>query len=139
MKISNLFFKYKEQISYIFWGAATTAVNICVYFFCTRIFSMGVIAADAIAWFLSVLFAFWSNKCFVFASKSWAPSVALPELYKFAGGRLFSGLLEIGILWSGVGILHIHDGLVKLFACVIVVILNYIFSKLFVFRRNHHA
>lgn len=136
MTIPNLFSKYKEQISYLFWGVATTAVNFCVYFLCTRVFFMDVVPADALAWLLSVLFAFWANKCFVFESKSWKPEVAFPEFWKFAGARVFSGLLEIGILWLGVETLHLHDGLVKIFAAVLVVILNYMFSKLFIFRKG---
>lgn len=137
MNIRELFYKYKEQILYLFWGAATTAVNYCIYFLCTRALQFAVVPANALAWLVSVLFAFVVNKCFVFASKSWAPSVATPELIKFAGARVFSGLLEIGILWLCVDILHMHDGVIKLLASVLVVILNYIFSKLFIFRGGN--
>lgn len=139
MKISNLFSMYREQISYLFWGTATTAVNFGAYFLCARVFGMGVVPADALAWLISVLFAFWSNKCFVFESKSWKPAVAFGELAKFSGARVFSGFLEVAMMWLGVVILHLYDGAVKLAAAVIVVILNYIFSKLFVFRRKKHG
>lgn len=134
MYIRDLLRKYKEPIRYIFWGAATTGVNYCVYFLCTRLLSLAVVPADILAWLLSVLFAFWVNKCFVFDSKSWKPKIAFPELVKFAGARVFSGLLEVGILWLCVEVMHLHDGPVKLLASVLVVILNYFFSKLFVFR-----
>ena len=136
MTLRDMFYKYKEQILYLFWGAATTGVNYCVYFLCTRLFFLDIIPADALAWLCSVLFAFWTNKCFVFASKSWKPASAFPEFYRFAGARVFSGLLEMGILWLCVEVLHLHDGVVKLFASVLVVIANYIFSKLFVFRKG---
>ena len=137
MKIRELFYKYQEQIRYLFWGAATTSVNYCVYFLSTRALQMAVVPANTLAWLISVLFAFWVNKSFVFASKSWKWSVAAPELFKFAGGRVFSGLLEIGILWLCVDIMHLHDGVIKLLASVLVVILNYVFSKLFIFRGGN--
>lgn len=137
MTIRNLITKYKELILYIFWGAATTAVNYCAYFLCTRLGQMHYIAANVLAWLVAVLFAFWSNKCFVFKSTSWAPRFVLPELYKFTGARVFSGLLETGILWLGVDVLHFHDGITKLLVSVLVVILNYVFSKLFIFHRGN--
>lgn len=137
MTIRGLFNKYKELILYMLWGSATTAVNYGAYFLFTRLGQMHYIAANALAWLVAVLFAFWSNKCFVFESKSWAPQIAVPEFIKFTGARLFSGVLETGILWLCVDQWHFHDGLTKLFASVVVIILNYVFSKLFIFRGGH--
>lgn len=139
MKIKHLYSKYKEQIDYLFWGGATTAVNWAVYFLCTRVFSIGSIVSSVLAWLIAVLFAFWGNKCFVFDSKSWNAKIALPEFYKFAGARVFSGVLETGILWLCVYKLGLNDGVVKVFAGILVVILNYIFSKLIIFRRNENG
>lgn len=136
MTIRGLFYKYKELVLYMLWGAATTAVNYSAYFLCTRLGQMHYIAANTLAWLAAVLFAFWSNKRFVFESKCWALRVAVPEFCKFTGARLLSGVLETGILWLCVDQWHFHDGLTKLLASVLVIILNYIFSKLFIFRRG---
>ena len=137
MKIRSLLAKYKELILYGLWGAATTVVNFGVYFLCTRIWSIHLVASNMLAWVAAVLFAFWSNKCFVFESKSWAPQVALPEFFKFTGARFFSGLLETWLLWLCVEQLHFHDGVTKVLVSILVVLLNYIFSKLFIFRGGN--
>ncbi|MBQ3252319.1 MAG: GtrA family protein [Oscillospiraceae bacterium] len=136
MKIRSLFYKYKEWILYLFWGFATTAVNYIVYFLCTRLGKFHYIPANILAWLWAVLFAFWSNKSFVFRSQSWQPNVVIPELCKFTGARILSGVLETGILWLCVDRMHLYDGLVKLLAGILVIILNYIFSKCFIFRKG---
>lgn len=134
--IRDLLIKYKELILYVFWGAATTAVNFIAYFLCTKVFHMHYVAANVLAWLVAVLFAFWSNKSFVFESKSWAPKVVIPELCKFTGARVFSGALETGLLWLCVDLLHFPDDIIKILAGILVIILNYIFSKLFIFRKG---
>lgn len=90
-----------------------------------------------ISWICAVVFAFVTNKPFVFHSYDWSVSVALPELGKFVGSRLLSGLLETAVLAVTVDLLHLHNLAMKLIASVIVVILNYVFSKLIVFRTVH--
>ena len=137
MKLRGLFAKYKELILYGLWGAATTAVNFGVYFLCTRLLHIHLVVSNMLAWVAAVLFAFWANKCFVFESESWALRVALPEFFKFTGARFFSGLLETGLLLLCVKQLHFHDGVTKVAVSVLVVLLNYIFSKLFIFRGGN--
>lgn len=140
MTIRKLVSKYKEPILYMVWGAATTAVNYGAYFLCTRLAQIHYVAANALAWLAAVLFAFCSNKYFVFASKSWAPRIAIPEFLKFTGARLFSGALETGILWLCVEQYHFPDGLTKLLAGVLVIIFNYVCSKFFIFAgRNQNG
>ena len=136
MTIRSLLSKYKELILYGLWGVATTIVNFGVFFLCTRVWDIHYVIANVLAWTIAVLFAFWSNKCFVFESKSWAPRIAVPEFLKFTGARFFSGLLETGLLWLCVELLHFHDGVTKVAVSVLVVIANYIFSKLFIFHKG---
>ena len=123
--------KYRQVIDYLFWGAATTGVNYIVYFLLTRVFLVGTVPANIAAWAVSVIFAFLVNRAFVFHGKG----NPFKEFALFTGGRIFSGALETGILWLCLDILAFHDGLVKIFASVIVVILNYIFSK-FIFKKR---
>lgn len=133
MTIRTLYSKYRQLLLYVFWGAATTAVNYATYYLLRQIDGLYILLSGAFAWLASVLFAFWSNKSFVFESKSWAPRVALPELWKFMEARLFSGALETFILWLCVEQLALPEGLTKVGASVLVVILNYVFSKLLIF------
>jgi len=139
MNLPALYAKYKEPISYLFWGAATTAVNYIIYFLCTDLFQLHYLGANILAWVGAVLFAFVTNKCFVFDSKSWAVAVVLPELLKFSGARVLSGVLETALLWLFVDLCKFPDGIIKIAISVLTVILNYVFSKLFIFRREQNG
>ena len=123
--------KQRQIIAYLFWGGATTAVNFICYFLLTRLLVLSPVAANIVSWAVSVLFAFGVNRRYVFHGEG----NILKELGLFAGGRVFSGALETGVLWLCVAVLHFHDGVVKVAVAVIVVILNYIFSK-FIFRKK---
>ena len=123
--------KHRQMIAYLFWGGATTAVNFICYFLLTRGFSADPVSANIAAWAVSVIFAFFVNRCYVFHGEG----NIFREFFLFAGGRVFSGALETGILWLCVDILKFHDGIVKIAVAVLVVILNYIFSKL-IFRKK---
>ncbi len=139
MKIRNLFIKYKELISYVLWGAATTAVNYAVYFPCTKLLRLDHILSNVIAWIVAVLFAFVVNKAFVFASKSWKRDTVLGELWKFVSARILSGVLETLILFIFVNLLRFDDGIVKILAGIAVVLLNYAVSKMFVFKKQQNT
>ncbi len=128
--------KYKELLSYIFWGAASTAVNYGVYFLCTKPLQLDYLTSNVIAWVVSVAFAFVVNKLFVFESRSLAVKTVLSELWKFVSARIFSGVLETGILFVFVTLLHMNDSVVKIAAGVIVIILNYVMSKLLIFNKT---
>ena len=136
MKIRQLLHKYRELIAYVFWGAATTAVNYAVYFLCTRVLGIYHITGNIIAWAVSVAFAFYVNKLFVFRSASWKAAVVLGELWKFVSARILSGFLETGMLFLFVDILHFNDAVIKILASIIVVLLNYVISKLMIFTKK---
>ena len=133
--MKELFTKYKELISYVFWGAATTAVNYCVYFLCTQLLQIQYLVSNVLSWVAAVAFAFVVNKLFVFASKSWAVRKVLSELWKFVSARILSGVLETGILFLFVSALKLPDGPVKVAAGVLVIILNYAVSKWLIFKK----
>lgn len=127
--------KHKELISYIFWGAASTAVNYGIYFLCTKPLQLDYLVSNVIAWVVSVAFAFVVNKLFVFESKSLVAKTVLSELWKFVSARIFSGMLETGILFVFVTLMHMNDSVIKIAAGVIVIILNYVMSKLLIFNK----
>ena len=91
--------------------------------------------SNVIAWVVAVAFAYLTNKPFVFRSHDWSAKTVIPELTKFVGSRIASGALETGIIFLTVDILLWNGNVMKLVTSVIVVVLNYIASKLLVFRK----
>ena len=128
--------KHREIVSYIFWGVMTTAVNYAAYFLLRNVFLVPLVAGNAAAWAVSVLFAYFVNKLFVFRSKDWAWRVALRELWQMVASRIFSLGLETGILWLFVEKLLLNEFIVKLAANVLVVIVNYVLSKFIIFNKK---
>lgn len=134
-KIRELLVKYQDIISYLFFGALTTVVNYLVYYPLTNLFSFDETLANVIAWVVSVAFAFVTNKPFVFKSHDWSSEVVVPELTKFVSTRIGSGLLETAMIFVFVKLLRFDGNIVKLVVSVLVVIINYVGSKLIVFRK----
>lgn len=134
--IRALLHKHRELISYVFWGVMTTLVNYVTYFLLKELLHVALVPRNVIAWAASVLFAYFTNKLFVFRSRDWAWRVALRELWQMAASRLFTLGLETAILWLFVEKLRFSDVIVKLAANVVVVIANYVLSKFIVFRKK---
>lgn len=135
-KLFALFKKYEEVISYLFFGGLTTLVNYATYLPCYNIFGISGAVSNVVSWCTAVTFAFLTNKPFVFKSHDWSAKVVIPELTKFVGFRLGSGILETGIIFVTVDCLGWNGNIIKLITSVVVVILNYIASKLLVFRKK---
>ena len=114
----------------------TTAVNYIVYLPCYNLLHLSASVSNAIAWVAAVAFAFLTNKPFVFRSHDWSAKVVVPELVKFVGTRIGSGVLETLILFVTVDMLHWNGNLWKLVTSVLVVILNYVGSTLLVVRKK---
>ena len=113
--ILPLFRKYSEYILYVFFGGVTTVINIVAYWICTRWLGMDTDWATTIAWILAVIVAYVTNRI---------------------GARIATGLMDLGIMHLFVEVLHWPDMPVKIASNVLVIILNYIFSKLFIFRKK---
>ncbi len=162
-KIKGLFVKYKEIIMYIIFGVLTTLVNWVVYTVLIKIFGSAaesemilftlfgrnismkifyIFIANLVAWIAGVIFAFITNKIWVFESKSWQLGLLMKELWLFILARLITGVMEwfgVPLLWA-IGmdqdLFGIDGFLAKIVVSVIVVILNYVFSKLIIFRKK---
>lgn len=124
-----------EIVSYLFFGVLTTLVNYAGYYGATRWLNLGVVTATITAWIMAVLFAFVTNKLWVFDSHNTSLCVALRELSAFIACRLFSGVLDVGMMWLFVECLGCPDMVVKLGANGVVVVLNYLFSKWWIFKK----
>ena len=135
-KLKALVEKYYDILVYLVFGVLTTAVNYMVYLPCYNLLHLSSAVSNVIAWVAAVAFAYVTNKPFVFHSHDWSAKTVVPELTKFVGTRLGSGGLETLILLVFVDILSMNGNLWKLLTSVLVVVLNYIGSKLLVFRKS---
>ena len=135
-KIKALFVKYYDILVYLVFGVLTTVVNYLVYLPCYNLLGLSSSASNVIAWAAAVAFAYVTNKPFVFHSHDWSMEIVIPELTKFLGTRLGSGALETVILLVSVDWLGMNGNVWKVLTSVLVVIINYIGSKLLVFRKN---
>ena len=134
-KLKSLFVRYYDLITYLVFGVLTTVVNYLVYLPCYNLLEMSAAVSNVIAWAVAVAFAYLTNKPFVFRSHDWSAKTVVPELTKFVGSRIASGALETGIIFLTVDLLAWNGNVMKLVTSVIVVVLNYIASKLLVFRK----
>lgn len=130
-----LFLKYKEMILYVFFGGLTTLVNWGLYWVLVNWFGVHFLVSTVIAQIASILFAYVTNRIWVFESKVHGFRGIALEMLRFFGCRGVSILLDLGCMKVGVDILHIDDTWMKLLSNVVVVIVNYVFSKVFIFRK----
>ena len=134
-KLRDLLAKYQDIISYLFFGVLTTAVNYLVYYPLTNVLGFDETVTNVIAWVVSVAFAFVTNKPFVFKSHDWSAKVVVPELTKFVSTRVGSGLLETLMIFVLVKLMRFDGNIVKIAASIFVIVINYVGSKLIVFKK----
>ncbi len=135
--LSNLYNKYKEIINYLIFGGLTTLISIGTYALFTKIFNIDYLISNVLSWIIAVLFAFVTNKLFVFESKSKDKALVSKEIINFFFFRIVSLGLEMIIMYVFVDLLLINDLITKIIAQVIVILSNYIFSKVFVFKKSN--
>lgn len=135
---------HREMVTYLIYGVLTTVVNYVVFWVCGKALGTDKLLGDknylisnGVSWVAAVAFAYVTNKLFVFDSKSWAPRVLLKEIPSFVGARALSLVFDMGIMFMCVTLIGMHEMIAKLLSQVVVVILNYFFSKLFIFRGKH--
>ena len=121
----------KELISYVIFGILTTLVNILVYLLFTRLIGLNYLISNILAWFFSVLFAYITNRIWVFESEN---INIFKEIALFFSGRLFSGIVDTALMFVFIDLLFVGDSISKIIIQVIVVALNYIISKFIVFK-----
>lgn len=134
-KIQALIQKNRNVLVYLVFGVLTTVVNYAVYLPVYNWLGLSAAVSNMIAWVAAVAFAFLTNKPFVFQSHDWSSKTVLPELSKFVGCRVASGAMETVILFLAVDLLHWNGNIWKFVTQVLVVILNYVASKLIVFKK----
>ena len=151
--IKKLFLKYKEIISYVFFGVIATIVNLVSFKLFELILGERLyLVTNVVSWLITVIFAYFTNKLWVFESKSWKANVVVKELIGFFGARIFSLVVEEAGLWLMIDICHMGNiswdilsiningnMIAKIIMQVVVVILNYVFSKLIIFKKKKNV
>ncbi len=137
-KFIKILKKYKELISYLIFGALTTVVSLVVYYLSVFTFlspnnAFELQIANIISWIAGVCFAYFTNRKYVFESKE---KNKLKESGKFVFARVVTLIMDMAIMWIGVTLLHGNDKVIKLISQIIIIVSNYIFSKIFVFKKG---
>lgn len=138
IKCLKLYRKYEEIINYLIVGGLTTVVSLGSYYLCIYTFLDPDIwyqlqIANIISWICAVTFAYFANRIFVFKSKN---EKKLKEAVSFYSSRVATLLMDMGIMFVFVTLLHLNDKIMKLVVQVVVTVANYILSKLFVFKKK---
>lgn len=135
--IKNLWLRYKELFFYAVFGVGATVINIVSYSVLANAFGKKYfLIANIIAWILAFIFAFITNKLFVFESKSWEAQIAIKEFVGFLSARLATGILDTVLMWLFVSVISLDDTLSKIIINILVIIINYIASKFFIFKKE---
>lgn len=134
-KLINIYKKYEEVINYLIVGGLTTVVSILIYALFTKLFHVNYMISNLISWIGSVLFAYVTNKKFVFKSKCENKKKVFTEIYQFFKYRVFSFIIDVLLMYVLVELITFDDMIAKVIVQIVVIILNYVFSKLFVFKK----
>lgn len=135
-KLADWYRKHKEGMRYLIFGALTTILNIIAYAVLYYLFHISNAVSNILAWIIGATFAYITNKLYVFNSKVNTKTELLKEIVYFYGCRLLTLVVDEGIMivtvdkfcWNGI--------LMKIIANIIVIILNFIFSKILIFKNN---
>ena len=135
-KVKPLLYKYQDILLYGIFGVLTTLVNIVSYWLMAHPLKMGVMASTMLAWVFSVCFAYVTNRKWVFRSKASGTKAVVKELVSFFACRIATGVVDWACMFLFVEVLRFNDVVIKVLANILVIILNYIASKLLVFRQK---
>lgn len=134
-KIRAFYADYKEFLLYLFFGGLTFIVSVSSYVFCNLKLGINVLTANIVSWILAVAFAYVTNRIWVFQSASCSKAGVFREIISFAGSRIATLILEETVLFVFITVMNFNSIAVKITAQIIVILSNYLLSKLFVFTR----
>ena len=137
--IRNLYHQNKEIILYLVFGVMAFCLSVGLFALFHSVAGMNVLLANAVSWIITVLFAFFTNRTYVFRAGSGGLPVLFRQMLSFCSGRLFTLLVEEAILWIFISVLDFASIPVKIAAQVVVVVLNYVISKWIVFAKKEEA
>ena len=136
-KLKELFYKYYELITYVFFGGITTVVDFVIYYSLLWAFGEEIyIPASVAAWAGAVFVAYVTNKTIVFRDETKGAKAVFWQTFRFLLSRVFTLGVQTALMWLFVDVLHMSQWLVKLPVAVVVVLLNYVISKIMVFTKK---
>lgn len=135
-KFTEWYREHKEGMRYLVFGGFTTVVNIIVFYICQSGFKLSTIISNIIAWIIAVFFAYITNKWCVFYSEAEDIKALFKEISSFFGARVFTLVIETIFLKITIDLIGMNSILMKIISNIIVIVLNFIFSKLFIFKNK---
>lgn len=133
----NLYMKYKEVINYLIFGFLSFVVSMLTYYLARLCFDY--VVSNLVSWIMAVIFAYVTNKRFVFESKVNSKQKLIKEFFVFVMSRIFTLILETILMYVMIDWIHMNDMLVKVIAQIVVILTNYILSKLIIFKKQNNA
>ncbi len=137
--MARIFDRYRTVIAYLFFGGLTTMINIAVYLGLARWLGVSYLVSNVSAWIVSVLFAYAANRIWVFGSQGRGLSHIWREGSAFIGSRLLSGAVDTALMYLMIELLGLDDLAVKLFANGVVIVMNYVIAKEWVFKDRERG
>ena len=139
-KKKELYFKYEEIINYLIVGALTTLITLITYFLFTNTFlssktDLDIQIANVLSWICAVIFAYFTNRKYVFKSKVKGQK-QVKEIINFFGSRVASLLIDMSLMFLLFSIMHINDAICKLITQGVVIVMNYVLAKIIVFKKK---
>lgn len=134
--IKDLMKKYHEFLMYAIFGVLTTLINLASYYVLYDVLGISNMGSTAIAWLVAVIFAFVTNKKWVFGSDSMEVKVVLHELISFFLCRAATGVFDMAVMYVAVDVMAWNEMIWKLLSNVIVILLNFVASKLVIFKKK---
>lgn len=133
--IEKLYEKYKELFWYGVFGVVTTVVNIFLFWLLSDIAGIFYLIANILAWVGAVAVAFFTNKYWVFHSKSWKKEIWITECIQFISARFVTGVLDMIMMYVMVSLVDMSEMIGKMIVTVVVIVINYVLSKLWIFKN----
>lgn len=132
----DMYKEHEEGINYLIFGFLAFVLNYILFYAFETWLHIDYMIATALSWLLTVVFAYWTNRTFVFKSKNTGKTSIFKEFCSFIGARIATELLELALMYLMVDLAHINSKIAKLIAQAVVIIANYILSKIWIFKES---
>ena len=132
----DIYKQHEEGMNYLIFGFLAFVLNYVLYFLFESLMGINYMASTALSWALTVVFAYWTNRTFVFKSKNAGVANLVREFISFVGARVATELLELLLMYLMVDLAGINSYVAKLIGQVVVIVTNYFLSKLWIFKEK---
>lgn len=135
-RVVGMYRKYQEGIDYLFWGGVAFVLSMVLFYIFANMMMIEEQIANVITWIICVIFTYFTNRTFVFKSKTKGSKAVLKEFAEFTSARLATLILENVVLFICIDLLTWHNMLAKLIGQFLVIVSNYVLSKLWIFKKK---